>query len=84
MNEKDFQKLKIQEALEFLLHLNSAHIRVRRGNENGGKRAVGTSDTSSSNVVKIQLARPNLFETFGFTVKSLIEDDMFKKLMVTR
>lgn len=111
VNGTDFTELKIHEALEFLLHIKSAHLRIRRAvNQNRTNMmqnvVVGSTNQKhpnnqqqsqqeadfninrqkeeNNNLHKIQIARSTLFETFGFTVKSLIENDEFKKLMVTK
>lgn len=100
VNDEDFTKLKIHEALEYLLHLKSAHMRIRRDDSRHNEKrrsqhyeptsnkiesSVGAELKKSDNLfAKIQIARSTLFETFGFTVKSLIENDEFKKLMVTK
>lgn len=69
-------------------------MRIRRDSNHNEKRRLTSNKIESSiraehkktdNLfAKIQIARSTLFETFGFTVKSLIENDEFKKLMVTK
>lgn len=78
VNDKDFTNVKIREALEYFLHSITAHMIVRREislNE--------TTEDTNDNVIKIQLARSSLHENFGFMVKCFVENDIFKRLLVT-
>lgn len=80
INNIDFSKLKIQEAIDFLLNCQTAKIKFKRSQAKRNKEA----HDQNSIAKLINLNRPNCNTSFGFTINTTIEANLLNKLTVTR
>ncbi|CAF0856804.1 unnamed protein product [Brachionus calyciflorus] len=83
VNQYDFTKLKIQEAIHILSSIKSARIVVKRSSENLISKPFHRKKLNNFNYEFIRIQRSDPSIRFGFTINFVIEEKKRNKFIVT-
>ena len=84
VNDFDFTKLRIQEAIHILSIVKTAKIVVKRNPSFRHRKPMLRSEATKYVYEMISIFRPDLRIRFGFTINFVMEQNQKNKFIVTR